>query len=212
MQSPCSRPTPWGVLRVRCVDRPEPRIKSDREPEPVPEDDPRLHRAGISACALPLRGRAASTTTRRCSRTAGLKSAPRSIAKKLTQRDADGTISVLGFNPLMNWYENSPSPLGPARRSDLDEERKSNLAGDPGWATLLRWQKSLVDWYGQEPRQVAGKRRTSGQPRTRSRPAGLAMNFDVSTARRSSRPTLRDSSTEPLLTPSRSRACTAPVS
>jgi len=30
------------------------------------------------------------------------------------------------------------------------KDGKSNLAGDPNWAALLRWQKSLVDWFGYE--------------------------------------------------------------
>jgi multiple sugar transport system substrate-binding protein len=25
---------------------------------------------------------------------------------------------------------------------------KSNIAGDPAWQELIKWQKDLVDWYG----------------------------------------------------------------
>ena len=47
----------------------------------------------------------------------------------------------------MNWYENSPSHWGPLvgatwMKNEVEPRRRS------GWATLLRWQKSLVDWYG----------------------------------------------------------------
>jgi multiple sugar transport system substrate-binding protein len=50
---------------------------------------------------------------------AGLKAPPKTLAqlsayaKKLTQKNADGSIKVLGFNPLMNWYEHSPVHFGP---------------------------------------------------------------------------------------------------
>ena len=38
-------------------------------------------------------------------------------AKKLTQRDANGKISVIGFNPFPGWYENAPTtPSSAARR------------------------------------------------------------------------------------------------
>ncbi|MCW2975949.1 MAG: Maltotriose-binding protein, partial [Actinomycetia bacterium] len=30
----------------------------------------------------------------------------------------------------------------------FDKAGKSNLARDPGWKTLLTWQKSLIDFYG----------------------------------------------------------------
>jgi multiple sugar transport system substrate-binding protein len=30
------------------------------------------------------------------------------------------------------------------------KDGKSNLAGDPAWAALLRWQKSLVDYFGHD--------------------------------------------------------------
>ena len=78
------------------------RIKSDRvNPEPVPEDDPRLHRVREPAVRAPAsRGRVRLLLQQGAVREAGLKSAPRSLAqlsvyaKKLTQRDADGTIKV----------------------------------------------------------------------------------------------------------------------
>jgi multiple sugar transport system substrate-binding protein len=85
---------------------------------------------------------------------AGLKAPPKTLAqlsayaKRLTQRNANGSIKVLGFNPLMNWYENSPVHFGPMVGATWMKNGKSNLAGDPNWAALLRWQKSLVDWYG----------------------------------------------------------------
>ena len=85
---------------------------------------------------------------------AGIKSPPKTLAqlsayaKRLTVKNPDGSIKILGFNPLMNWYENSPVHFGPMTGATWMKDGKSNLAGDPNWAALLRWQKSLVDWYG----------------------------------------------------------------
>jgi len=87
---------------------------------------------------------------------AGLKGPPKTLAqlsayaKRLTVKNADGSIKVLGFNPLMNWYQNSPVHFGPITGATWMKDGKSNLAGDPNWAALLRWQKSLVDWFGYE--------------------------------------------------------------
>jgi multiple sugar transport system substrate-binding protein len=73
-------------------------------------------------------------------------------AKKLTQRSKDGTIKVLGFNPVLGFYGgNTPdmdtyAPLFGAKYTD--GSGKSAIAKDPAWTKFLRWQKSLVDWYG----------------------------------------------------------------
>jgi multiple sugar transport system substrate-binding protein len=85
---------------------------------------------------------------------AGLSAPPKTLdqlsayAKKLTQRDTNGRIKVLGFNPYMTWYEHAPAHLGPMTGATWMKNGKSNLAADPGWATLLRWQKRLVDYFG----------------------------------------------------------------
>ena len=85
---------------------------------------------------------------------AGLSAPPKTLdqlsayAKKLTQRDASGKIKVAGFDPYMTWYEHAPAHLGPMTGATWMKDGKSNLAADPGWSTLLRWQKRLVDWYG----------------------------------------------------------------
>ncbi len=98
----------------------------------------------------------ASTTTRRCSRRPASRGRRRrsseltADAKKLTQRNADGTIKVAGFDPTSGFYENAPAALRAARsaRSGSTTDGKSNLAGDPNWVELLQWQKELVDCYG----------------------------------------------------------------
>ena len=86
---------------------------------------------------------------------AGITQPPRTLseltadAKKLTQRSADGTIKVAGFDPTWGFYENAIAhyaPLVDAKWTKPDGS--SNLAGDPNWVKLLQWQKDLVDWYG----------------------------------------------------------------
>jgi multiple sugar transport system substrate-binding protein len=86
---------------------------------------------------------------------AGLDGPPKTIselteyAKKLTVRNADGSLKVVGFNPSMGWYSNTPSNFGPMYGGKwTDEDGKSTLSSDPAWAKLLTWQKELIDWYG----------------------------------------------------------------
>jgi multiple sugar transport system substrate-binding protein len=86
---------------------------------------------------------------------AGLDGPPKTVseltdyAKKLTVRDADGTLKVVGFNPAMAWYSNTPSNFGPMFGGKwTDGDGKSTLSKDPAWAKLLTWQKDLIDWYG----------------------------------------------------------------
>ncbi|WP_433444400.1 ABC transporter substrate-binding protein [Nonomuraea sp. CA-141351] len=71
------------------------------------------------------------------------------LAKKLTVRDADGTIKVAGFIPSVQYYENSPSHLAPmAGAKWYNDDGTSAIGSDPAWKKLLTWQKELVDWYG----------------------------------------------------------------
>ncbi|RZU50586.1 carbohydrate ABC transporter substrate-binding protein (CUT1 family) [Krasilnikovia cinnamomea] len=70
-------------------------------------------------------------------------------AKKLTVRNADGSLKRVGFLPLMDFYENAAAHLAPIVGATwLTADGKSAIAADPAWKTLLTWQKSLVDWYG----------------------------------------------------------------
>ncbi|MFI7640744.1 ABC transporter substrate-binding protein [Nonomuraea sp. NPDC049400] len=71
------------------------------------------------------------------------------LAKKLTVRDADGTIKVAGFIPSVQYYENSPSHLAPMVGAKwYNDDGTSAIGSDPAWKRLLTWQKELVDWYG----------------------------------------------------------------
>ena len=84
---------------------------------------------------------------------AGYKSPPKTIsqltamAKKLTQRDSSGKLKVVGFNPFPSWYENVPAHFFPSWGATWMDGDKSAL-NTPAWAAQLRWQKSLIDWYG----------------------------------------------------------------
>jgi multiple sugar transport system substrate-binding protein len=86
---------------------------------------------------------------------AGIAHPPRTIselttdAKKLTQRKANGTITVAGFDPVNGWYENAPAHYAPAFGAQwIDAKGNSILARSAGWSAYLQWLKSLTDWYG----------------------------------------------------------------
>ena len=86
---------------------------------------------------------------------AGLDGPPKTVselveyAKKLTVKNPDGSLNVVGFNPVMSWYSNTPANFGPMFGGKwVDESGKSSLSTDPAWAKLLRWQKQLIDYYG----------------------------------------------------------------
>jgi len=85
----------------------------------------------------------------------GVADAPRTIellteqAKRLTRRARDQSLAIVGFNPLLGFYENSLVTFGHMFDARwVDDEGRSCFSRDPAWATMFRWQKSLVDWYG----------------------------------------------------------------
>ncbi|MBV9174378.1 MAG: extracellular solute-binding protein, partial [Chloroflexi bacterium] len=69
-------------------------------------------------------------------------------AEKLTQFNPDGSIKVAGFVPTSTFYENPAAHFAPLWNFHWDENGKSSLAGDPRWAAYLRWEKQLIDFYG----------------------------------------------------------------
>ena len=89
---------------------------------------------------------------------AGIKSPPKTMsqltadAKKLTKKNKNGSLKVVGYNPFLGFYSgNAPdlsvyAPLFGAKYTD--SSGKSSLSKDPAWSRLLTWQKNLVDWYG----------------------------------------------------------------
>ena len=87
---------------------------------------------------------------------AGVRKPPRTIseltelAKRLTVRNPDGSLRVVGFDPTIGFYENSLATLGHAFGVRwLDADGVPAIDGDDAWIRFLTWQKELVDWYGQ---------------------------------------------------------------
>jgi multiple sugar transport system substrate-binding protein len=75
-------------------------------------------------------------------------------AQKLTQRNPDGSLKVVGFDPVMGFYENAAAHFAPSWNAQWqDASGKSTLGTDPNWATMLRWQKHLIDYYGYDKLQ-----------------------------------------------------------
>jgi multiple sugar transport system substrate-binding protein len=72
------------------------------------------------------------------------------LAKKLTVRNADGTIKVAGFLPSAAYYEHVPEHIaGPSFGATwLNAQGRADFAADPAFTRYLRWEKSLLDWYG----------------------------------------------------------------
>jgi multiple sugar transport system substrate-binding protein len=71
------------------------------------------------------------------------------MAKKLTVRNADGSLKRVGLNPLFGHYETISDGLRQAYGAPwFDAAGKPVLSKDPRWAAMLKWQKALVDWYG----------------------------------------------------------------
>ncbi len=76
------------------------------------------------------------------------------MAKKLTEYNADGSIKVAGFFPLFGLYQNTVNTLGHSYAAKwYDSSGKPSLGTDPNWAKLLEWQKSLVDTIGYDKLQ-----------------------------------------------------------
>ena len=86
---------------------------------------------------------------------AGISGPPQTIseldadAKKLTQRNSDGSIAVAGYVPTIGLLRERRGPLRPElERAMATPDGKSEMASDPAWTDVLEWQKGLIDWYG----------------------------------------------------------------
>jgi len=86
---------------------------------------------------------------------AGITGPPKTIAqlttyaKKLTKFNSDGSIKVLGFDPFIGFYENTPERWVTAWGANwLDSSNHSILAKQPGWSNWMKWLKSYVNWVG----------------------------------------------------------------
>jgi multiple sugar transport system substrate-binding protein len=112
---------------------------------------------GDKRCAMPLLADAYGFYyNKTLLQKAGITKPPKTVdeladyAKRLTQRNADGSLKIVGFDPLLNWYENAPVHWGPMWGATWMKDGKSGISKDPAWEEMLRWQKKLVDWYGYE--------------------------------------------------------------
>jgi multiple sugar transport system substrate-binding protein len=86
---------------------------------------------------------------------AGISGPPKTLgeltddAKRLTQRNADGSLKSVGFDPLSGFYENSVGHFAAmAGARWFDSDGRSIIGTDPSWRELLSWQKDLIDYYG----------------------------------------------------------------
>ena len=86
---------------------------------------------------------------------AGLTAPPKTFAeltayaKKLTTRKGDGSLDVVGFDPVFGFYQNGIGGYQPLVGAKyFDPSGKSAISRDPGWKTLLNWQRGLIDYYG----------------------------------------------------------------
>ena len=77
------------------------------------------------------------------------------MALAMTTYNADGSIDILGFNPLMGYYENTPTNWAMTVGATwLKHDGTSAIGSDPGWAEILQWQKDFVDKIGYDKLQA----------------------------------------------------------
>lgn len=88
-------------------------------------------------------------------RAAGLDRPPRTWsefvadAKRLTRYNKDGSIRVLGFDPLFAFQQNTPIHWSPSFGASLyDGHGRSALSSDPGWRQMFTAQRRLIDAIG----------------------------------------------------------------
>jgi multiple sugar transport system substrate-binding protein len=86
---------------------------------------------------------------------AGITHPPRTIseltadAKKLTVRNKDGSLKVVGIDPIIGFYENVPERWVTSFGGKwTDAKGHAILAKDPAWTKWATWSKKLIDWYG----------------------------------------------------------------
>jgi multiple sugar transport system substrate-binding protein len=111
---------------------------------------------GGKRCALPLLADTYGLYyNRSLFKSAGIASPPKTVAeltadvKKLTKFNADGSIKVLGMDPLVGFYENVPERwITSFGGTWLDGSQHAILAKNAAWTKWLTWQKQLVDWIG----------------------------------------------------------------
>jgi multiple sugar transport system substrate-binding protein len=111
---------------------------------------------GGKRCALPLLADTYGLYYNKAMfRKAGITHPPRTMselvayAKKLTQRNPDGSLKVVGLSPFIGFYENVPERWVTSWGAKwTDSKGHAILSKEPGWSNWLKWQKALIDWYG----------------------------------------------------------------
>ena len=111
---------------------------------------------GGKKCALPLLADAYGLYYNKALfKRAGIAGPPKTIAeltadaKKLTIRNADGSLKQVGIDPFIGFYENVPERwILPWGGSYTDSSGKAHLATNAAWTKWLTWQKQMIDWYG----------------------------------------------------------------
>jgi multiple sugar transport system substrate-binding protein len=88
-------------------------------------------------------------------KTAGISTPPKTLdeletdALKLTTYNPDGSIKQLGFNPLIDFYENGAGHWAPMINGTfLTADGRSAIGTSAGWKALIAWQKAFVDKIG----------------------------------------------------------------
>lgn len=108
-------------------------------------------------CALPvLADTTALLYNKAALAAAGITTPPKTLDEletaglKLTSYNPDGSIKQLGFNPLVDFYENAPGHWAPMIDGPwLSEDgTQSRIGTSPAWKALIQWQKAYVDKIG----------------------------------------------------------------
>ncbi len=111
---------------------------------------------GGTRCALPLLADTYGLYYNKALfKKAGITAPPKTIseltadAKKLTKRNPDGSLKVVGLDPFIGFYENVPERWAAAFGGKyIDAKGHAILGQQAAWLKMLKWQKSLIDWYG----------------------------------------------------------------
>ena len=111
---------------------------------------------GGTRCALPLLADTYGLYYNKALfKKAGITAPPKTIseltadAKKLTQRNPDGSLKVVGLDPFIGFYENVPERWAAAFGGKyIDAKGHAIIGQQAAWLKMLKWQKSLIDWYG----------------------------------------------------------------
>ena len=107
-------------------------------------------------CTLPmLADTSALLYNKKALATAGITEPPKTLDElkadglKLTTYNADGSIKTLGFNPMIDFYENGAGHWAPMIDGPwLSKDGKSEIGTSDAWKKLIQWQKAYVDEIG----------------------------------------------------------------